>query len=170
MWGFDSFLQFIKTWFRFVETTVLHKYFIPVILAINFVFEWVFVSVGGIYFLIVLYILDFLTGVGRSLYFSYKISFNTKHNLPIPKKYIEKKLVSKKFPRFLITMLSTVILLGILKLAGVYSAIFLPLFSIFYSVFLGQQIISITENLHDVGIVGGKIYERLKRKITEYLD
>lgn len=170
MWGYLSFTEFIKTWFRNVDSLIIQKYLIPLLLIINTFFEWIFISVGGIYFLMVLYIIDFITGVGRSIYFSLKIKEYKTKSLSVPSIYVDKKLVSKKFPRFLLTLLSTIVLLALIKFAGIYSVIFYPLYSIFYSVFLGQQLISIVENLNDMGLLGKTIYNSLKRKITDIID
>jgi hypothetical protein len=49
---------------------------------------------------------------------------------------------------------------------GVYSVVFYPAYSIFYSVFLGQQFISIVENLGEIKLLPYDIVTKLKEKIT----
>ncbi|WP_236252676.1 phage holin family protein [Echinicola sp. 20G] len=111
------------------------------------IFQFLFQSVGGIYFLIVLYVIDFLSGVAKAIY--------------------KKELVSKKFPRFLFTMLAALMILSILKFAGMYVIVFYPLYSIFYGVFTGQQIISIAENLTELKLLPLSLLNKLKRRFGD---
>ena len=170
MYGFKSMAEVIRCLFRSIDTVFITKYLVPFFLIIDSLFKWIFVSTGGIYFLMVLYVIDFLTGCGKAVYFSLQIRKHKKLGLPIPNEWEDKKLVSKKFPRFLITMFCSILLLALLQLAGVYSLVFIPLYSIFYAVFTGQQLISIAENLSEVGVVSMGILSKLKKKITDITD
>ena len=170
MYGFKNMAEVIRCLFRSIDTVFITKYLMPFFLIIDSLFKWIFVSTGGIYFLMALYVIDFLTGFGKAVYFSLQIRKHKKLGLPIPNELEEKKLVSKKFPRFLITMFCSIILLALLQLAGVYSLVFIPLYSIFYAVFTGQQLISIAENLSEVGVVSMGILSKLKKKITDITD
>ena len=167
MFGYKGFPDLLSSLFKAVDTSLVVKYLVPFFILIDSFFKWVFVSSAGIYFLMILYCIDFLTGIGKAAYFSLKIRKYKKDNIDIPKDWEEKKLVSKKFPRFLITMLCAVLLLALLQFAGLYSVVFIPLYSIFYAVFTGQQLISITENLNEVGLVSMNILSKLRQKITD---
>ncbi len=156
-----------KCLFRSIDTVFITKYLIPFFLIIDSLFTWIFVSTGGIYFLMALYVIDFLTGIGKAIYFSLKIRKHKKEGKPIPQAWEDQKLVSKKFPRVLITLFCSILLLALLQLAGTYSLVFVPLYSIFYAVFTGQQLISIAENLSEVGVVSMGILTKLKQKITD---
>jgi hypothetical protein len=67
-------------------------------------------------------------------------------------------------------MSAALLLLGILSFAAKFSVVYIAIFPIFYSIFLGQQIISITENLSEMGAIPSKFYNKLKSKITNYID
>ncbi|MCH7396570.1 phage holin family protein [Belliella sp. DSM 107340] len=167
IFGYSSFDEYIEAVFKHVNSEIVIKYLIPLILLINLVFNYLFVSAGGIYFLMILYCIDFLTGVAKSIKYSLEIVKLKKDGLPIPKEIEDKKLVSKKFPRFLLTLFAALILLSILKFAGIYSIVFMPLYSIFYAVFLGQQIISISENFFELKLIPIDVVSKLKTKINE---
>ncbi|MDR7130698.1 phage-related holin [Algoriphagus sp. 4150] len=168
MYGYANGTDLVKAIFKNVDNEWVVKILFPLFTIIDLVFNFLFQSVGAIYFLIILYVVDFLTGVLKSIMFSLKIRKLNKLGLPVSKELEDKKLVSKKFPRFLLTMLSALLLLSLVKFAGIYSIIFVPLYSIFYSTFLGQQLISITENLHAMDLVPYKFIAVIKRKITDY--
>lgn len=169
MFGYNSFSEFITTLFRNVNSEFLLKYIVPIILGIDLLLSFVFDSVGGIWFLVLLYVIDFITGVFKSIKNSFKIRNYKKMNIEVPDFLEDKKLKSKKFPRFLMTMFAALLILGILSIAGKFSIVYAPLFSIFYAVFLGQQIISITENLYELGLVPFSIFKKITKKITDYL-
>lgn len=168
--GYSSVEDFLNLLFKGVNNEVILKWFIPVILGLNFLFDFLFASVGGIWFLIILYCVDFLTGFAKSIYYSRIIYNLKKQNKEVSEDLENKKLVSKKFPRFLFTLLAALLILTLIKFAGEYSIIFMPLFSIFYSVFLGQQLISIVENLSEMNLIPLNIVEKLKRKITDFFE
>lgn len=170
IFGYNNFEDFLTSLFKGVTSDIIIKYIIPFILLINLAFDFLFASIGGIWFLITLYIIDFLTGVIKATYFSIQIVKLKKANLEVPKEYESKKLVSKKFPRFLFTLLASLIILSLINFAGKFSIIFYPLFSIFYSVFLGQQLISIIENFYEMKLVPLALYKKLKKKITDVIN
>ncbi|WP_339755160.1 phage holin family protein [Algoriphagus aquimarinus] len=170
MYGFKNLTELSNCLFKSVDTVLIAKYLIPFFLIVDSFFTWLFVSTGGIYFLMILFVIDFLTGIAKATYYSLKIKKLKQQGLETPIEFEDRKLVSKKFPRFLITMLCSVMLLALLQFAGVYSLVFIPLYSIFYAVFVGQNLISITENLSEVGVVSAKIVSKLKQKITDILD
>ncbi len=167
MYGYNNFNEFLSSWLKAITTNFYIKFLLPFFLFVDAFFAWVFVSTGGIYFLILLYVIDFITGIGKAVYFSIKIRKHKNQGLEVPEYFEDNKLISKKFPRFLLTMLSSVMLLGLLKFAGIHSILFIPLFSIFYAAFVGQQLISITENLSQVGIFSRELYTKLNSKITD---
>jgi hypothetical protein len=168
LFGYTSLEDFITTLFKGVQNETIIKIITPIILGIDIIFSFVFDSVGGIWFLILLYIIDFLTGVAKSINYSIKIKKLKIANKYIPHDLLNKKLVSKRFPRFLLTMFAALMLLGLISLAGKFSIIYMPLFSIFYSIFLGQQLISIIENLSELKLISTATYKKLIKKITEY--
>ncbi|MEB2775223.1 phage holin family protein [Algoriphagus sp. D3-2-R+10] len=168
MYGYTSGSELIKAIFKNVDNEWVIKILFPLITVIDLIFNFLFQSVGAIYFLIVLYVIDFLTGVAKSIMYSLKIRGLKKQNLSIPKELEDKKLVSKKFPRFLLTLLAALMLLSLVKFAAIHSIIFVPLYSIFYSTFLGQNILSICENLAEMNLVPYKFVTIIKRKITDY--
>lgn len=166
--GFKNMDDFLETLFGGVQNDILIKYIIPIVIAIDLAFQFVFDSVGGIWFLIFLYTIDFLTGFLKSLIVSTKIYKLKKSGEYIPPDLLDKKLVSKKFPRFLLTMSAALLILGLISMAGKFSIVYMPLFSIFYAIFVGQQIFSIIENLYEMGLVSYATYKRLIKKISEY--
>lgn len=170
MFGYNSFDELIEQTFKNISNEFVYKWLIPIIVIINQVFGYVFVSVGGIWFLIFLYSVDFLTGVAKSILYTLKSKKLKRENKEVPKEIEDKVLVSKKFPRFLLTLFSAMLILGILKFAAIYSVVYMPLYSIFYAVFLGQQIISIAENLTEMKLLPLSILERLKNKISNFLN
>lgn len=167
MLGYNNFEEFITQLFKHIENEIIIKYFIPSMVIIDMVFSFLFHSTESIYFLIILYLVDFFTGVTKSIYYSTKIRNLKKNKQEIPEEYKEKQLRSKKFPRFLLTMFVALVLLSLVKFAGEYSIIFLPLYSIFYSVFVGQQLISIIENFYELKLIPTKIYKEITTKINE---
>ncbi|NHE57964.1 phage holin family protein [Cyclobacterium plantarum] len=148
MWGFSSFSELITATFKNIGSEFVIKYIVPIILAIDLLFKFLFISEIGVYFLMALYGIDFLTGIIKAI--------------------ITKNLVSKRFPRFLFTMLSALLILSILKYAGMFVVVFYPLYSIFYGVFVGQQIISIVENLTALKLLPLEVLNKIKSKISEY--
>ena len=167
MFGYTTFGELIKAIFKHFDSALVLKYLVPIVLFINTVFSFLFQSVAVIWFLILLYCLDFITGITKSLVFTYKAKKLKKQGLPVPEHIALNVLVSKKFPRFLITMFAAMILLAILNFAAIHSLVFMPLYSIFYAVFLGQNIISIVENGEQMGLFSTKIVSLIKEKIGD---
>lgn len=167
IYGYSSFNEFLESLFKHLNAEIV-KYLIPIVLIINLFFEYFFVSAGAIYFLMILYCIDFATGISKSIMYSLEIIKLKKQDLEVPKELDNKKLVSKKFPRFLLTLFSALVLLSILKFAGIHSIVFIPLYSIFYAVFLGQQIISIVENFGEMKLIPIEIVNKLKKKINQF--
>jgi hypothetical protein len=67
-------------------------------------FGFFFQSTDAIYFLMLLYCLDFLTGVGKAIYFS--MEYRRTGDITMRNKI----LVSKKFPRCCLTMLAALLI------------------------------------------------------------
>ncbi|ERM82378.1 hypothetical protein P872_18450 [Rhodonellum psychrophilum GCM71 = DSM 17998] len=166
LFGYNSFNDLIQSTFKNVDTNLVIKFLIPIIIFIDIIFQFLFQSTNGIYFLMSLYIIDFFTGVAKSIMYSRQVNLLVKENKQVPEEIKNKVLVSKKFPRFLMTMLFALTLLSILKFAGVYVIVFSPLYSIFYAVFLGQQIISIVENGGEMKLIPFDVVKKLKQKIN----
>jgi hypothetical protein len=167
MFGYASFGEFLSTLFKSVDNLWLYKYVLPFLLLINSFFEWVFISTGGIYFLMVVYIIDFFTGIIKAIHNSIQVRKLKKSEQEVPKELEADKLQSKKFPRFLMTMFAAVVMLVIMKLGASFTIVFVPLYSIFYSVFLTQQVISIAENFHAVGLLEAGILKKIKTKLSD---
>jgi phage-related holin len=167
MFGYSNFTELFNSVFKNVDTELIIKYIVPFFVGIDLIFSFLFQSTEAIYFLIILYIIDFITGVSKSIYFSIKAKDLKRVQATIPQEVKDKQLKSKKFPRFLITMLVALMLLTLLKFAGEFIIVFYPLYSIFYSVFVGQQLISIIENLHDMKLLPTEIYNKIKLKINQ---
>lgn len=165
MYGYTSFQELLKAVFKNLNNEWIIKILIPLITSIDLIFRFFFQSENAIYFLIILYLVDFITGIVKSLNYTLKIKRMKKQGLEISNDLYEKRLVSKKFPRFLLTLLCSLLLLSLLKFAGIHSIVFLPLYSIFYSVFVGQNLISIVENMVELEIVPPKLLDVLKSKI-----
>jgi len=146
MYGFSSISDFINTFF--------FKYFSPKLIAIifgllaffRFIFQNAFHNEFAIYFLIILYCIDFLTGVLKA--------------------YIRKELVSKKIPRVVLTLFGALLILSITFFSSKFSIIFEPVGMIFYSIFLAQQILSVGENLHQMGAINIEIWMAIKDKFN----
>lgn len=170
MFGYTTIGELIKAIFKHCDTALYLKYVMPAILFINTVFTFLFQSVGGIWFLIFLYAVDFFTGVAKAIKYSLKASRYKNKGLPVPEEIAAKELVSKKFPRFLLTLFAAMLLLVILNFAAIHSLVFIPLYSIFYAVFVAQNIISVAENLSELGLLDATILTNLKRKIGEYIS
>lgn len=169
MFGFSNFGEFFNSIFKNVDTNFIIKIIIPLGILIDTIFSFLFQNNEAIYFLILLYLIDFFTGIIKAVYYSLEIKRLKQINKPTD--HLEnKKLVSKKFPRFLMTMLAALMILSLVKFAGIHSIIFLPLYSLFYSIFLGQQLISIAENLSEVKVLPFSIVKKLKSKITDYTN
>lgn len=160
LFGFSGIAEYITATFKYCNTLFVTKYLAPTILLIDTLFGVLFQSTGAIYFLMILYCLDFFTGVGKAIYYSfeYKRTKDPAMN--------SKRLISKKFPRCFLTMLAALLILTLLNFMGIYSIIFYPAYSIFYSIFLGQQFISIAENLSEVKLIPLDIVAKLKERIT----
>ncbi len=170
MFGYSTFKELIEALFKHVDSALFLKYVMPFVLYINIVFDYLFQSVGGIWFLILLYTLDFITGVTKAISYSYK-SYKLKNKgLPVPILVSSNVLVSKRFPRFLMTLFAAMLLLFILNFAAIHSIVFMPLYSIFYAVFLSQNILSIAENLNELGLLRLDIVTKLKTKIGEAIN
>jgi len=170
LFGYQTIEEFLHTLFKGVHSEFVLKWLLPILTGTHFVFAQVFDSTAGLYFLISLYCIDFITGFGKSVKYSIKVSKLKKIGEDVPEEIYHKRLVSKRFPRFLITMSAALLLLGILSFAAKFSVVYIAIFPIFYSIFLGQQIISITENLSEMGAIPSKFYNKLKSKITNYID
>lgn len=170
LFGYDNFDDFLHSMFKGVHNDFVLKWVLPIFTGIHFLFTQVFDSEEGMYFLITLYCIDFITGFGKSVKYSLKVNKLLKKGEEIPNEIYHKRLVSKRFPRFLITMSAALLLLGILSFAAKFSVVYIAIFPIFYSIFLGQQIISITENLNEMGLIPSKVYNKLKKHITDYFD
>src|SRR5690606_35877555 len=123
-----------------------------------------FQNTDAIYFLIIMYCLDFVTGAIKATV--YLREYKKTGELSIKNKI----LVSKKFPRFLFTMLAALLVLTLLNFMGRYSVVFSPVYPLFYGVFLGQQFISIVENLGELKLIPYEIVTRLKQRITQSKD
>tara|TARA_R110002020_G_scaffold403141_3_gene613267 strand:- start:817 stop:1332 length:516 start_codon:yes stop_codon:yes gene_type:complete len=167
MFGYSTFKELIGAIFKHADSALFLKYIMPVVLFINTVFNYLFQSVGGIWFLILLYTLDFFTGVAKAVSYSYKAKKLRKLGSPVPEDIASKVLVSKKFPRFLLTLFAAMLLLFILNFAAIHALVFMPLYSIFYAVFVSQNILSIAENLNELGLLKIEVLIRLKAKIGE---
>ncbi|MCH7411164.1 phage holin family protein [Belliella sp. DSM 111904] len=170
MFGYTTIGELIKAIFKHCDTALYLKYVMPVVLFINTVFTFLFQSVGGIWFLIFLYAVDFLTGIAKAIYYSLKASRYKNKGLPVPEEIASKVLISKKFPRFLLTLFAALLLLTILNFAAIHSIVFTPLYGIFYAVFVAQNTISIAENLSELGLLNASILKKLKRKIGEFIN
>ncbi|MBC6365789.1 phage holin family protein [Algoriphagus sp. AK58] len=168
MFGFQSFGDFFNAIFKNIDTNFIIKYLVPFGIVIDAVFNFLFQNNNAIYFLITLYLIDFLTGIIKAIYISLEIKRFKNLNKPIPESFHSKKLVSKKFPRFLMTMLAALLILTLVKFAGIHSVIFLPLYSLSYSIFLGQQLISIAENLSELKLLPFNIVKKLKSKLSDF--
>jgi len=169
MFGFSNFGEFFNSIFKNVDTNFIIKIIIPLGILIDTVFSFLFQNNEAIYFLILLYLIDLFTGIIKAVYYSLEIKRLKQINKSTD--HLEnKKLVSKKFPRFLMTMLAALMILSLVKFAGIHSIIFLPLYSLFYSIFLGQQLISIAENLSEIKVLPFSIVKKLKSKITDYTN
>ncbi|WP_213946782.1 phage holin family protein [Litoribacter ruber] len=144
------------------------KYLTPIIISLNIIFDYLFINAGGIYFLMVLYCVDFILGVAKSIRFSILARRFKKEGLVEAYNEVKDKvLVSKKFPRFLLSLLSALLILTLLKFMGLNAIVFVPLYSIFYSIFIGGQFISIVENLGEMELVSTELVKKVKQKITE---
>lgn len=171
MFGFNGFGEFMLTLFKGVDNLWLCKYIIPFFLLINTFFEWVFISTGGIYFLMIVYVIDFFTGIIKALHKSIKISRLKKEGKEVPEVLYNDRLQSRKFPRFLMTMFAAITMLILIKVGAMFTVVFVPLYSIFYAVFLTQQVISVAENFNEMGWLDAGIVTKLKRKLSElYLE
>ncbi|WP_215225865.1 phage holin family protein [Echinicola shivajiensis] len=169
--GYDSIGELITQTFKHITNEWVIKYVIPFFILVNTVFNFLFDNyTESIYFLMIVYIIDFCTGIAKAINYSILYS-NLKESNPIEADKIKDKvLTSRKFPRFLFTMLAAILILSLLRFAGVYSIIFNPLFAIFYSIFLGGNIISIGENLTELKLLPLSILNKLKKKITDYTN
>ena len=167
MFGYSTVKELIGAVFKHADSALFLKYVLPIVLFINTIFNFLFQSVGGIWFLIFLYSVDFITGVSKAVCYSYRAKSLIKLNLPVPEKISSNVLVSKKFPKFLLTLFVALLLLTILNFAAIHSIVFMPLYSIFYAVFIGQNIISIAENFSEMGLLKASLLTKLKAKIGE---
>jgi hypothetical protein len=159
LFGFSDFREYLCSISKNLNTVFIHI-LIPLITFIDVFFSFFFHSPGAIYFLISMYCVDFVTGICKS------INYTIKYRETQDEKYKSKILRSKKFPRFALTMLAALSILSMLKFMGQYSLIFLPLYSIFYPIFLGQQFISIAENLGEMNLIPYDIVEKIKKRIN----
>ena len=146
MYGFSSLSDFINTLFLKYFSPKLVGILIAIIAIIRLFFQNFFHNEHAIYFLIVLYVIDFLTGIFKSIK--------------------NKTLVSKKVPRVILTLFGALLILSITFFASQFSIIFEPVGMVFYSVFLAQQILSIGENLHQVGAINIEIWIAIKEKFN----
>lgn len=170
MFGYQTFNELLKAIFKHYDSALFIKYILPAVLVINTVFEFLFQSVGGIWFMILLYLIDFITGVAKAVHFSLKAKKLRKEGLPVPVEIANRVLVSKKFPRFLLTLLAAMLLLALLNFAAIHSVFFIPLYSIFYGVFIAQNILSVAENLNEMGLLKLEVLVKLKAKVNESIN
>src|SRR5690554_5295099 len=130
IFGFSGVGDFALSIFKGCNNTLIVKYIVPIVAFTDMVFTFLFESTGAIYFLILMYCLDFVTGVTKSIYYS--LQYRRTQEIALK----DKILTSKKFPRFLLTLLASLTILSLVKFMGIHSVVFIPLYSIFYPVFL----------------------------------
>src|SRR5688572_18662617 len=100
MFGYKTFGELFEQVFKHFSNELVYKYIIPTIVILNTLFNFLFASVNGIWFLILLYLIDFFTGISKSIMYTIKARRYSKMGLEVPKHIQDKVLVSKKFPRF----------------------------------------------------------------------
>lgn len=161
LFGYHDTKEYATAIFKYFDTVLIAKYMAPALLVADALFGFLFQSKEAIYFLVIMYCLDFLTGAIKAT--SYLWEYKRTGDPSIK----DKILVSKKFPRFLFTMLAALLVLTLLNFMGAHSIVFYPVYPVFYSVFLGQQFISIVENLGELKLIPYEMVARLKEKITQ---
>ncbi len=112
----------------------------------SFITQYVYDDAGAVYFLLFMIVVDAITGIWKSIKF--------------------KTFGSSRLPRILITMLLYCVLLAIGWNAAKYSSFYFWLPSALYGGFIAVLLISIIENLYQLGYVPKAIYEVIKEKLS----
>jgi len=109
---------------------------------------FIWTSVAPVYFLWSLILIDFLTGIGRAI-------------------FIRKDFGSKRFPKVVLSLIGNTLMLYIAHQSSIHSNVLYYFFpSFIYSVLISTQIISIIENLTELGLFNRDIYNYLKSKVS----
>ena len=142
--GFNNINDFILSAFGFKKINLL---FATAGALSSFLTSYVYNDAGAVLFLIGMIGLDGITGVLKALK--------------------SKSFVSNKVPRILVTMVVYILLLSVSWNASIYHPLFSFLPGLVYFTLVSQQIVSVMENLSEMGLIkSGLLYsviDRLKK-------
>ena len=142
--GYDSLTDFFNTNLGF--SSLKFNSLMAIILSISgFITNYIYDSYQAVYFMVFLLMIDSITGIWKAI-----------------KKGI---FSSRKMPRVLLTMVFYVLLLSISWNAAKYSDLFNWLPGLMYGGLISTSMVSIMENIHELGFLPNSIYTILKQRL-----
>jgi hypothetical protein len=115
----------------------------------SFITKYIYDDAKAVYFLVFLIAFDALTGVWKAIK--------------------NRQFSSSRLPRILVLMILYVTLLGIGWNAAKFSSFYFWLPSVLYGGMVGTLIVSIAENLMELGYISKSLYELIKKKVKDAL-
>jgi phage-related holin len=144
MVGFESFNDLLQTIFG-LKHKALTFYVASVAATSSFITNYIWDDSSAVYFLVFLLTIDFITGVWKSI----------KSN----------KFCSSRLPRAFVTLLVYCLMLSIGWNAAKYSIMFIWLPGVIYGGLISTLLVSVIENLMELGYLPKELYNKLKKII-----
>ncbi len=168
--GYTSLNDFFTTFFG-LKTILLNSFFAFIAWLTAFINHYVWDSSDAVYALFSLMLFDWVLGVSLAIRATFVLSkFREKLT---PEKIIEyekRRFSSSKFPRIFVTIPVAFWLLSVAWNLSKAHTIFIPLPSIVYGGFAGAYVVSLWENLTEMGFFSKEVLILVKEKldITKY--
>lgn len=148
IFGFKNFKELFIT--AFGTKHLSFSLFLSVITTINaFITEYIYDDAKAVYFLLFLIAFDAFTGIWKAVK--------------------NKTFSSSRLPRVIVLMILYVCLLGIGWNAARFSYLYFWLPSTIYGIMIGTLIVSLFENLMELGFISKDLYDIVKNKIKSSL-
>jgi len=148
--GFDNFKDFFECLMG-LKNIIVNATLATITSVTSFITNYIWDDAGAVYFLVFVIALDAFTGIWKSIHY--------------------KKFRSSKIPRIFVITLIYVLMLSISWNAATYSPLFIWLPATVYGGLLGTQLVSIYENLSELGYIPQGVFydiiEKIKIKIKK---